>query len=34
MLKQTDNKIYSIGNQVGYPNTNWFIKKFKEQGFL
>lgn len=30
MLKQTDDKIYQVGNQVGYPNTNWFIKKFKE----
>lgn len=30
LLKQSDDKIYQIGFQVGYSNTNWFIKKFKE----
>jgi len=34
LLKQTDDKIYNIGSQVGYPNTNWFIKKFKEYSQL
>ncbi|WP_168123672.1 response regulator [Paenibacillus sp. HB172176] len=30
LLKATDAKIYQVGERVGYPNTNWFIKKFKE----
>ena len=30
LLKQTDHKIYRIGESVGYPNTNWFIRKFRD----
>jgi len=30
LLKNTDDKIYRVGERVGYPNTNWFIKKFKD----
>ncbi|WP_058304283.1 response regulator [Gorillibacterium timonense] len=30
LLKQTNDKIYQIGIGVGYPNTNWFIRKFRE----
>jgi YesN/AraC family two-component response regulator len=29
LLKTTDEKIYRIGIQLGYPNANWFIKLFK-----
>ncbi|MNN99938.1 DNA-binding transcriptional regulator AraC [compost metagenome] len=30
MLKHTNNKIYHIGESIGYPNTNWFIRKFRD----
>jgi len=30
LLKRTEDKVYHIGLKVGYPNTNWFIKKFRE----
>ncbi|WP_138755550.1 response regulator [Paenibacillus sinopodophylli] len=30
LLKHTNNKIYHIGENVGYPNTNWFIRKFRD----
>ncbi|MBC8078791.1 MAG: response regulator [Gorillibacterium sp.] len=30
MLKHGECRIYHIGTQIGYPNTNWFIKKFKD----
>ncbi|MNF18698.1 Helix-turn-helix domain protein [compost metagenome] len=29
-LKHTDNKIYHIGECIGYPNPNWFIRKFRD----
>ncbi|ANY67137.1 hypothetical protein BBD42_12180 [Paenibacillus sp. BIHB 4019] len=30
LLKHTDYKIYYIGESIGYPNTNWFIRKFRD----
>ena len=30
LLKDTNNKIYHIGESIGYPNTNWFIRKFRD----
>lgn len=30
LLKHTNNKIYHIGESIGYPNTNWFIRKFRD----
>lgn len=30
LLKQTNHKIYHIGESIGYPNTNWFIRKFRD----
>ncbi|XID95883.1 response regulator [Paenibacillaceae bacterium WGS1546] len=30
MLKRTNDKVYSIGESIGYPNTNWFIRKFRD----
>ncbi|MBB6632930.1 response regulator [Cohnella thailandensis] len=30
MLKHTNHKIYRIGESIGYPNTNWFIRKFRD----
>lgn len=30
LLKHTNNKIYHIGESIGYPNTNWFIHKFRD----
>ncbi|MDQ0088920.1 two-component system response regulator YesN [Paenibacillus anaericanus] len=30
LLKHTNNKIYHIGENIGYPNTNWFIRKFRD----
>ncbi|CAH1221653.1 Regulator of RpoS [Paenibacillus auburnensis] len=30
LLKHTEHKIYHIGESIGYPNTNWFIRKFRD----
>lgn len=30
LLKHTNYKIYHIGESIGYPNTNWFIRKFRD----
>lgn len=30
LLEHTDHKIYRIGESIGYPNTNWFIRKFRD----
>lgn len=30
LLKHTNHKIYHIGESIGYPNTNWFIRKFRD----
>ncbi|WNS45245.1 response regulator [Paenibacillus sp. MMS20-IR301] len=30
LLKATNDKIYCIGESIGYPNTNWFIRKFRD----
>lgn len=30
LLKHTSHKIYHIGACIGYPNTNWFIRKFRD----
>ncbi|MFC0213643.1 response regulator [Paenibacillus chartarius] len=30
LLKHTDYKIYKVGESIGYPNTNWFIRKFRD----
>ncbi|MEK0313276.1 helix-turn-helix transcriptional regulator [Cohnella sp. 56] len=30
LLEQTDMKIYEIASEVGYTETDWFYKKFKE----
>ncbi|MHA7965564.1 response regulator transcription factor [Paenibacillus sp. CAU 1782] len=30
LLEHTDQKIYQIGESIGYPNTNWFIRKFRD----
>lgn len=30
LLKHTNHKIYDIGERIGYPNTNWFIRKFRD----
>lgn len=30
LLKHSNDKIYHVGENVGYPNTNWFIRKFRD----
>lgn len=30
LLQHTNHKIYHIGESIGYPNTNWFIRKFRD----